>query len=106
MKFQHLNEQWQTMIESGRIPVLEYQVSEDDWLLVDVSLIEGEGLLFSFDKEIAFDTHFSGEVEKVLNHYQVNFDEYFDNLDHYLQLIDSEMTEGYLLPNGLYYTDY
>lgn len=99
-----LKDQWDTMINSGRIPVLEYQVSEDKWLTVNI-YFRGSCLLFSFDKEPICDTYFSGEIEKVLDNYQIDFDWCFDNLDRYLQMIDQEMTEGYLIPNNLYYVE-
>lgn len=99
-----LKDQWDTMINNGRIPMLEYQVSDDEWVTVDI-YFRGNCLLFSFDKEPMYDTWFSGEVEKVLDNYQINFDWCFDNLDHYLQMIDQEITEGYLIPNNLYYME-
>ena len=98
--------QWEVMIRSGRIPVIEYQISEDDYLIVDIELSDDNtGLLFSFDKDPLYDTHFSGEVVKVLNNYQLNIDEYCNKLDIYLQQINLEIIEGYLLPNNLYYCE-
>ena len=98
--------QWDAMIQSGMIPVIEYQVSEDDYITVDIELSDDNtGLLFSFDKDPLYNAYFSGEVVKVLNNYQITIDEYRDRLDEYLQTIDSNMVEGYLLPNNLYYCE-
>lgn len=99
-----LKDQWDDMINRGRIPMLEYQVSEDEYLTVDI-YFRGSCLLFSFDKDPMYDTSFSGEVEKVLDNYQIDFDWCFDDLDHYVQMIDQEMIEGYLIPNNLYYVE-
>ena len=98
--------QWDVMIKSGRIPVMEFQVSDDEYLIVDIELSEDNTqLLFSFDKEPLYEVYFSGEVEKVLNNYQITIDKYRDRLDEYLQQINLEIIEGYLLPNNLYYCE-
>ena len=101
-----LKNQWDAMINSGRTPVIEYQIGEDDYLMVEISFV-GEGLLFSFDDKPfpTCEVFFSCDVVKVLNNYQITFDEYVDNLDIYLQIIDREITEGFILPNGLYYCE-
>lgn len=96
--------QFDAMLSRGTIPCFEYQISEDDYLLVNLELSDN-GLLFSFDsdnKRVAFD----GVIEVINNnHYLLPFDEYFDDLDYYLQMIDENMTEGYLLVNDLYYSE-
>ena len=100
--------QWKEMIASGRLPVMEYQIGEGNYLLVDVALVDnGAAILFSFDRRPfpTADVWFSGDVIKVLDNYQITIDEYTDNLDIYLQQIDQEMTEGFILPNGLYYSE-
>ena len=100
--------QWNKMIASGLIPVIEYQIGEDDFLQVDVSLVDnGSAILFSFDRRPfpTADVWFSGDVIRVLDNFQIVIDEYTDDLDLYLQQVDQEMTEGFLLPNGLYYCE-
>ena len=57
-------------------PIFEYKISESDYLIVELSLSED-------------------------NRYKITVDPGM-SLDHHLQLINDEMTEGYLLPNGLY----
>lgn len=100
--------QWEKMIKAGRLPIMEYQIGEDDYLQVDLALVdEGSAILFSFDRH-PFPTAgvwFSGEVIPVLDNFQITIDEYTDGLDIYLQQIDQEITEGFLLPNGLYYCE-
>ena len=100
--------QWEKMIASGRLPIMEYQIGEDDFLQVDLALVdEGSAILFSFDRYPfpTADVWFSGDVVPVLNNYQITIDEFTDSLDLYLQQIDQEMMEGFILPNGLYYCE-
>ena len=100
--------QWGKMINSGLLPVIEYQIGKDDFLQVDLALVDGgSAILFSFDR-YPFPTAnvwFSGEVVPVLNNFQITIDEYTDRLDLYLQQIDQEMLDGFILPNGLYYCE-
>ena len=100
--------QWKKMIASSRLPVMEYQIGEDDYLIVDVALVDnGSAIIFSFDRRPfpTADVWFSGGVIPVLDNYQITIDEYTDNLDIYLQQIDQEMLEGFILPNGLFYCE-
>ena len=100
--------QWEKMIASGRLPIMEYQIGEDDFLQVDLELADGgSAILFSFDRYPfpTADVWFSGDVVPVLNNFQITIDEYSDRLDIYLQQIDQEMMEGFILPNGLYYCE-
>jgi hypothetical protein len=98
-----LHAQWDAMIVKGIYPIMEFQTSEDDWVAVDIS-IHDKGLLFMFD-EYNKDVYFSGEIKKRGEAYLLTFNQYFDNLDHYLQQINDEITEGYLLPNDLFYCE-
>ena len=100
--------QWNKMIADGRLPVMEYQIGENDFLQVDVDLVDnGSAILFSFDRHPfpTADVWFSGDVVPVLNNFQIVIDEYTDDLNIYLQQIDQEMLEGFILPNGLYYCE-
>jgi hypothetical protein len=95
-----LHAQWDAMIVRGIYPVLEFPTScDNDWLLVEVS-IHDKGLLFMFDEDNK-SVSFSGEIKKLGDAYLLPFDRCFDHLDHYLQQIHEEITEGYLLPNDL-----
>ena len=98
-----LFDQWQAMLERNIIPVLEYQIAENDWVVVNIS-IEPDGFYFNFD-ENSLPTHFSGDIYKKGDSYLLKFDECFDDLDYYLQMISEEIADGYLLPNDLYYSE-
>ena len=100
--------QWEKMIKAGRLPIMEYQIGEDDFLQVDLALVDdGAAIIFSFDRYPfpTADVWFSGDVVPVLNNFQITIDEFTDSLDLYLQQIDQEMMEGFILPNGLYYCE-
>jgi hypothetical protein len=103
MNINTIKSEWQSMLDRGIIPCFEYQISEDDWLLVDIKFNE-EGLEFSFDsdnKRVAFD----GDITVIYNnHYRVPFD--LDmSLDGHLELISDNIVDGYLLVNDLYYCE-
>ena len=100
--------QWEKMIKAGRLPIIEYQIGEDDYLIVDIELVDdGSAIIFSFDRYPfpTADVWFSGDVVPVLNNFQITIDEFTDDLDIYLQQIDQEMMEGFILPNGLFYCE-
>ena len=84
-------------------PILEYKISESDYLIVELSLSEdNREIEFSFDSDNK-KTRFSGGVTTINdNRYKIPVDPDM-SLDHHLQAISEEMIEGYLLPNGLYY---
>ncbi len=92
--------QWQAMINAGRIPVMEWKLSNGDWLMVDIEY-KGDYFLFSFDqdnKPVFFDGCITGQD----NFYHYPIDDHFNSLDHYLQEIAGNIIEGFLLPNDLY----
>ena len=95
--------EWEKMIFSGIIPVIEYRISENDYLIVDIQLSDdNECFIFSFDSDNK-KTWFSGDVTTINeNRYKITVDPDM-SLDEHIQLINQEMTEGYLLPNGLFY---
>ncbi len=84
-------------------PIFEYQTGENNCLIVELSLSEDNKVIeFSFDSDNK-KTWFSGDVTTINdNRYRITVDPDM-SLDEHIQLIDQEMTEGYLLPNGLYY---
>ena len=83
-------------------PIFEYKISESDYLVVELSLSEdNQEIEFSFDSDNK-KNWFSGDVVTINdNRYKITVDPDM-SLDEHIQLIDQEMTEGYLLPNGLY----
>lgn len=103
MSINTIKADWQAMLGRGIIPCFEYQISEDDWLLVNLEFTN-EGLEFSFDsdnKQVSFD----GEIIVINdNRYLLPWD--LDmSLDNHLEMISENMAEGYLLVNDLYYCE-
>lgn len=102
--FTNLECQWQAMLDRGTIPCLEYQISNDGWLLVDLKFTD-EGIEFSFDSGsnlVAFD----GSIAIINDdRYLMPFDAFTDSLDSYLETIDANITEGYLIVNGMLYSE-
>tara|TARA_R110000765_G_scaffold418483_1_gene521979 strand:+ start:685 stop:1029 length:345 start_codon:yes stop_codon:yes gene_type:complete len=100
--FEEINAEKEAFLSRGGIFVFEYAMIDDEYLLVELQVTE-KGIEFSacFDEETSFD----GEIVTIhSNRYLLPFDFEYDNggLDGYLQMIDSNITEGYLLPNNLY----
>lgn len=101
--------EWGGMLERGCYPVMEFSYNEDsDFVTVFISInSDPENLKFTFEIDGPIDatkenTYFSGDVTcEGSNTFSIAFDPYFDNLDHYLQQIDLEVLEGYLIPNEL-----
>jgi len=88
----------------------EYQISEDDYLLVHFEGCD-QGIRFTFDFN-ELNTYFSDEVIKTggdgihIDGFIVPFDpEYLEDLQYYFELASEEISEGFLLPNDLYYED-
>jgi len=92
--------QWQAMLKQNRIPLFEIELSNGDYLLVNIDYTQGDDFIsFSFDDSLL--VYFDGEIKKHGGGYHVILDEYFDNLDSYLQLIYDNILEGYIIPNDL-----
>ncbi len=96
-----INQQWQTMLNYGKIPCFEIEMINGDYLLVDIDYREGDNYIsFSFDDSLP--VFFDGEIKKHGSSYRVMLDDCFNNLDSYLQLIHENILEGYILPNNLW----
>lgn len=101
---ERIKAQWQAMIKAGRIPVMEWKMANGEWLVVDIGY-KGDYFLFSFDQDNK-PLFFDGSIIKGDNgFYRYPLNEYFDSLDHYLQEINQNIIEGYLIPNSLYCAD-
>lgn len=103
MNIDTLKAEWRSMLDRGTIPCFEYQISEDDWLLVDLEFTD-EGLEFSFDsdnKRVSFD----GGITIINDSRYVLPWDLDMSLDSHLEMINENMTEGYLLVNDLYYCE-
>lgn len=96
--------QWQAMLNYGKIPCFEIELSDGDYLIVDIDYTQGNDFIsFSFDDSLP--VFFDGEIKKHGGNYHVMLDPYFDNLDSYLQLIYDNIIEGYIIPNDLLLCD-
>lgn len=92
--------QWQDMLNYGRIPLFEIALNNEDYLTVDIDYVQGDDFIsFSFDDSLP--VFFDGEIKKHGSQYHVMLDECFSSLDSYLQLIYENILEGYIIPNDL-----
>ena len=99
----NLHAQFDTMLQQGRIPVLEYKVTlpdgEQDYMLFEISA-HPDGFVFSVDPD--YKTWFSGNIIQLSEiNYLIPFDENNQDLDYYFEQINLEITEGYLIPNNI-----
>jgi len=93
--------QWQDMLNYGKIPCFEIQLSNGDYLVVDIDYREGDNFIsFSFDDSLP--VFFDGDIKKHGSQYHVMLDECFSSLDSYLELIYNNIIEGYIIPNNLW----
>ena len=92
--------QWQAMLEYGKIPLFEIELSNGDYLLVDIDYTQGNDFIsFYFDDSLP--VWFDGEIKKHGSQYHVMLDNCFDNLDSYLETIYNNIIDGYIIPNDL-----
>ena len=99
-----INQQWQAMLNYGKIPCFEIGLSNGDYLLVDIDYREGDNYIsFSFDDSLP--VFFDGEIKKHGGEYRVMLDPYFESLDSYLELIYNNIIEGYIIANDLLLCD-
>jgi len=95
-----INQQWQAMLNYGKIPLFEIELSNRDYLTVDIDYREGDNYIsFSFDD--CLPVFFDGEIKKHGGGYHVILDNCFSSLDSYLELIYNNIIEGYIIPNDL-----
>jgi len=100
--------QWQTMLNYGKIPMFEIELNNGDYLLVDIDYTQGNDYIsFSFPSfdDDSLPVFFDGEIKKHGGGYHVILDECFDNLNSYLELIYDNILEGYIIPNDLMLCD-
>ena len=99
-----IGKQWQSMLDHGIIPMFEIELSNGDYLIVNIDYQAGNNYIsFSFDDSLP--AYFDGEIKKHGSEYRVMLDECFDNLDSYLQLIYDNIIEGYIIANDLLLCD-
>lgn len=108
-----LQAQFETMLQRGIIPYLEYPIilnGEKEWLLVEIECLEN-GLKFSFDSN-GSPVYFDGAIKQFSdNHFFLPFDTYnagendSEDLDYYLQAIIENIQDGFISANNLYCND-
>ena len=99
-----INSQWQAMLNYGKIPLFEIELSDGDYLIVDIDYTQGDNYIsFSFDDSLP--VFFDGEIKKHGSQYHVMLDPYFESLDSYLELIYNNIIDGYIIPNDLLLCD-
>ena len=107
-------EQWNNMLTRGIMPIMEYQTGECDYLIVNIELHHNKRCMwfeFNIDPVQADKVYFSDDVKpynrnRKINHlFKIYVDPCFNDIDAYLQQINDEIVEGYLLPNDLYYCE-
>ena len=100
--------QWQDMLNYGKIPMFEIELINGDYLLVDIDYREGDDYISfsfpSFDND-CLPVFFDGEIKRHGSQYRVMLDPYFESLDSYLELIYNNIIEGYIIPNDLMLCD-
>jgi hypothetical protein len=96
--------QFESMLDKGILPILEYKLSNGEYLTVEVTITDRQskqqGVVFNLSEDL--ETSFSGNVETFNGNFLLPYDECFDNLDYYLEEINSEIIEGVLIPNDLF----
>ena len=92
--------QFQEMLTRGIVPVFEFKLSTGEYFTADLS-VHDKGVCFEFDED-GLPVSFDGEIKGDGDTYYLPYDEYFDHLDYYLNMISENILEGYLLPNDLY----
>ena len=96
------------MLNYGKIPCFEIGLSNGDYLLVDIDYREGDNYIsFSFPSfdDDSLPAYFDGNIKKHGGNYHVMLDEYFNDLDSYLQVIYDNIIDGYIIPNDLLLCD-
>ena len=99
-----INSQWQAMLNYGRIPLFEIELSDGDYLIVNIIYRQGDDFIsFYFDDSLP--VFFDGEIIKHGSQYHVMLDPYFESLDSYLELVYNNIIDGYIIPNDLLLCD-
>lgn len=93
-----IKQQFDVMLQSGRIPVLEYEMYNGEYLVVEIEATE-TGLQFSADFN-DLPCFFDGQITGAGNYWLLPYDDCF-SLDEHLQMIDQNIIEGYLIAHSL-----
>jgi len=103
MSYNNLVQQFNDMLDRGFIPCMEYQLPNNEWLVVDIQVMdlqsERKGITFSLSED--FTTYFSGSIEKIGRDYLIPYEVDLNCIDNYIAEINIEVIEGLLIPNNL-----
>jgi len=102
MTFTDIKEAHDQFIGKGGLFLFELEILNDEYLLVDLTLTD-KGILFEADfiKPVSFDGDIIPQGNNVfLCPFDYSYE--LETLDHYLQEINNNILEGYLIPNNLY----
>jgi hypothetical protein len=96
-----IQQQFSEMLARGTIPIFEIELPNGDYLTVNIN-VNDKGVIFDFDQQHD-DVFFDGEIERIGDGvYMLPYDDCFNHLDSYLEMIMSIINEGYLIPNDLF----
>ena len=88
------------MLQSGRIPCIEYAIIGDDWLVVDIT-VGNDGVWFNFD-QLDLSVYFDGAINGENGYYSIAWSDLeWISLDNILQFIDDNIRDGFIYANNL-----
>jgi hypothetical protein len=100
--YDRLKTEHDNFLVKGGLFLFELELKDDEYLLIELTLTTG-GIEFSGDFN-GLETWFDGEIIKYNeNSFMLpfNFEYELESLTEYLELIMSNLQEGYILPNNL-----
>ena len=111
MAMNTIYEQYNEMLDKGIIPIMEYELANGEYCTVRLGITdkqnkEHQGVLFDIEGSEGMPVWFDGVIEKVGSVYCLPFDEYFESLDYYIEMISDNVLEGFLLANDIVLKDY
>ena len=100
MTAQTITTQFVEMVNAGRMPILEMELGNDEFLLVDLSIDVNVGMIFSFDTN-DMPVSFDGDIiELSKNQFALPFDEYTTKHG-MLEMIYDNVQDGFISYNNL-----
>ena len=95
-------EDWDNSMARGKIPYFEFELANDDYLLVHLHF-DPNGVEFSFDSD-GKPCYFDGDVVTIHeNRYKLEWCNMEDwSLDSILEYISENINQGYICANNLY----
>lgn len=96
----HILQNWKECRNRGTIPLVLFDLKNDDVLLVQIDVTETE-IQFNMDVEHG-EPRFDGEIIGENGSYSIVYDIEYDTLDGLLELVMQNINEGYIAVYGLY----